>query len=132
MPAGPAAGLPVELGHTEDGVGVIDGAEGLQSTTWRQIVTSLSVGVTVLTVVERRALYWRYRFPLNWESEAPLVVKKVPDVPSGPTKLKGPEALLLAATWKRRVVFAGVVAVQESVVHVADEPVTAPLSFVDE
>ena len=38
---------------------------------------------------------------MNWASEAPLVVKNVPAVPSGPTKLYGPAKLLLAATWKR-------------------------------
>ena len=70
--------------------------------------------------------------PLNCASEAPLVVKKVAAVPSGPTKLNGPAALLLAAAWNLSVVFAGVVAVQESVVQVAEEPVTEPLSLVDE
>jgi hypothetical protein len=35
-------------------------------------------------------------------------------VPSGPRKLKGPEAELLAAAWNLTAVPAGVVAVQES------------------
>ena len=61
--------------------------------------------------------------PLNWLSDAPLVVKNVAAVPSGPTKLKGPEAELLAATWKRSVVLAGVEAVQESVDQSAVNPV---------
>jgi len=47
---------------------------------------------------------------LNWDREAPLVVKEVEAVPSGPTKLKGPLGLLLPATWKLTAVFAGVVA----------------------
>jgi hypothetical protein len=68
--------------------------------------------------------------PLNCASEAPLVVKNVAAVPSGPTKAKGPEALLLAAAWNLTLVFAGVVAVQESVVQLAEEPTAAPLSFV--
>ena len=70
--------------------------------------------------------------PLNWESEAPLVVKNVDAVPSGPTKLKGPEALMLPATWNFTVVLAGVVAFHAIDVHVAEAPETAPLSFVDE
>jgi len=70
--------------------------------------------------------------PLNCDSEAPLVVKNVAAVPSGPTKVNGPDALLEAATWNRSVVLTGVTAVQESVVQVADEPVTAPLSFTEE
>jgi len=47
---------------------------------------------------------------LNWLRLAPLVVKNVPAVPSGPTKLNGPVALLLAATWNLTAVPAGVVA----------------------
>ena len=35
--------------------------------------------------------------PLNWERDAPLTVKNVPAVPSGPTKVKGPATLLLPA-----------------------------------
>ena len=54
--------------------------------------------------------------PLNCDSDAPLVVKNVPAVPSGPTKVNGPAALLLAATWNLTVVFAGVDAVHERVV----------------
>jgi hypothetical protein len=49
-------------------------------------------------------------------------VKKVLDVPSGPTKVNGPYWLLLPATWNLTAVFAGVVAVNESVVHVGVLP----------
>ena len=45
-------------------------------------------------------------------------MKNVAAVPSGPTKLNGPYWLLLAATWNLTAVPAGVVAVNESVVHV--------------
>ena len=55
---------------------------------------------------------------MNWLSEEPLVVKNVAAVPSGPTKLNGPVGELLAATWNWSVVFAGTVAVQESVVQI--------------
>src|SRR5712692_2160781 len=99
MAAGPVAVLPVELEQTCAGVGVMAGTEGPQSTTCSQTVTSLREGVAVVSVVDRNALYCRYRLPLNCASDAPLVVKKVAAVPSGPTKLNGPPALLLAAIW---------------------------------
>ena len=44
-------------------------------------------------------------------------MKNVDAVPSGPTKLNGPESESLAAAWKRSVVFAGVVPFQLSVVQ---------------
>ena len=59
MPAGPLAVLPVEFGQTVDAAGVIAGTDGPQSTTCSQTVTSLRVGVAVVSVVERNALYWR-------------------------------------------------------------------------
>ena len=46
-----------------------------------------------------------------------MVVKNVAAVVSGPTKWNGPMAELLPATWNVSEVFAGVVAVHESVVH---------------
>ena len=49
-------------------------------------------------------------------------MKYVPDVPSGPTNVKGPLLLLLPATWNFTAVPAGVVAVNDSVVHVAVLP----------
>jgi len=57
MPAGPLAELPVELAQTAAGVGVMVGTDGLQSTICSQTVTSLRVGVTEVSVVERKALY---------------------------------------------------------------------------
>ncbi len=70
---------------------------------------------------------------MNCTSEAPLVVKNVAAVPSGPTKVKGPDAELLAAIWKLTDVETGVVALQVRVVHVMAPPgTTAPLSFTDE
>jgi len=68
---------------------------------------------------------------LNWERDPPLV-KNVPLVPSGPTKLKGPEALLLAAAWSWTFVLAGVVAVQEIVVQSGVEPAAGLASFTEE
>ena len=65
------------------------------------------LGVAAVLVVVRRALYRKYRLPLKAVMFAGDVVKKVAAVPSGPTKLKGPNWLLLAATWNRSVVFAG-------------------------
>jgi len=69
---------------------------------------------------------------LNWFKLAPLVVKKVPAVPSGPTKLNGPEALLLAPTWNLTAVPVGVVAVYESVVQFGVRPAAGFASFSDE
>ena len=46
--------------------------------------------------------------------------------------MNGPLTFVLAATWNFTVVLAGVVAVHESVVYVADEPVTDPLSLTGE
>ena len=59
-------------------------------TSLKQTVTLESVGVTDELLVERNALYRRYRKPLNWLRLAPDVVKKVLAVPSGPTKSNGP------------------------------------------
>jgi hypothetical protein len=42
--------------------------------------------------------------------------------PFGPTKSKGPYRLLLAATWNLTAVVAGVVAMNESVVHLGEAP----------
>jgi hypothetical protein len=69
---------------------------------------------------------------LNWLSDAPLIVKKVPAVPSGPTKLNSPNALLLPAAWNLSVVFAGILAVHDSVVHVAENPVGGFASLIEE
>lgn len=67
--------------------------------------------------------------PLNCESDAPLVVKNVDAVPSGPTKLNGPATLLLPATWNFTLVFAGVVAVHESVFQFGAAPSAGLVSF---
>ncbi len=56
-------------------------------------------------------------------------MKNVAAVPSGPTKEKGPAALLLPAAWNRTVVDAGVVAVHESVVQDVLAPATGALSL---
>jgi hypothetical protein len=69
---------------------------------------------------------------LNWASDAPLVVKKVAAVPSGPTKLNGPLTLVLAAAWNLSVVFAGRLADHDNVVHVAEKPVAGFASFTEE
>ena len=74
----------------------------------------------------------RNRNPLNWESDAPLVVKNVEAVPSGPTKLNGPFTLLLAAAWNLTAVFAGTLAVQDKVVHSAEKPLAGFASLTDE
>jgi len=114
-------------------VGVVIGVGvGVPDTSLKQTVTSFSVGVTVLSVVLRKAWYLKKRKPLNWASEAPLVVKNVPAVPSGPTKLNGPFALVLPATWNFKPVPAGVFAVQESVVQCAELPGFGFASFSDE
>jgi hypothetical protein len=69
---------------------------------------------------------------LNCVSGAPLVVKKVAAVPSGPTKLNGPLTLLLPPAWNLSVVFAGTLADHENVVHVAERPVAGFASFTEE
>jgi hypothetical protein len=66
---------------------------------------------------------------LNWASDVPLVVKNVPAVPSGPTKLKGPPALLLAAAWNLKFVLAGTVAFHASVVQLGVLPTAGLASF---
>ena len=109
---------------------VIDRSGG--GTSSKQTVTSFSVGVIVLSVVAKNARYCRYRKPLNWLSEAPLVVKNVAAVLSGPTKLKGPVGELLAATWNWSVVLAGTEAVQESVVQSGVNVGAGLLSLSDE
>src|SRR6185295_7261897 len=76
--------------------------------------------------------YFRYRLPSNWSRLAPLVVKNVPAVVSGPTKLNGPVAELLAATWNWTVVLVGVTAVQERVVQSARYPTCGLASFSDD
>src|SRR5690348_7556769 len=60
--------------------------------------------------------------PLNCASEAPLVVKNVAAVPSGPTKLNGPLTLLLPATWNCKLVPAGMSAFHDNVVQVVLPP----------
>ena len=60
------------------------------------------------------------------------MVKNVPAVPSGPTKLNGPFGLLLPATWNFTPVPAGVFAVQESVVQCAVLPGFGFASFSEE
>jgi hypothetical protein len=60
------------------------------------------------------------------------LVKKVPAVPSGPTKLKTPAALLLAAAWNRRVVLAGAVPFHDSVVQLGVKPTAGLASFAPE
>src|SRR5258706_13580899 len=95
----------------------------------KQTVTSLTVGVTAPFVVERYALYSRYRVPLNWLRDAPLVVKNVAAVPSGPTKLNGPAAALLPATWNWSAVPAGVVAFQDNVCQAGANPGAGLLSM---
>src|ERR1051326_3713095 len=117
MPAGPEAVRPVALGQTVAGVAVMVGAEPAHAASAKQTVTSLSVGVAAVFVEVREAWYSRYRLPLNCAIEAPEVVKNVAAVPSGPTKLNGPLALLDAATWNLTPVLAGVVAVHDSVDH---------------
>ena len=51
---------------------------------------------------------------MNWLSEAPLVVKKVAAVESGPTKLNGPLTELLTATWNLMAVFAGGCSIEDA------------------
>ena len=68
---------------------------------------------------------------MNCASDPPLL-KNVAEVPSGPTKLNGPAALLLAAAWNFSVVLAGVDAVQEMVVQFGVVPGAGFESFVDE
>src|SRR6476661_6076128 len=86
--AGVAVGFDAVMVYTTDEPGtavvtpsllVIDRSAGL--TTEKQVVTSLTAGVAVMLVVERYALYLRYRLPLNWPRDAPLVVKNVAAVP---------------------------------------------------
>jgi hypothetical protein len=56
-------------------------------------------------------------------------MKKVPAVPSGPTKLNGPLGLFEPASWNCRAVFAGVVAFQENVDQIDVRPPAGLLSF---
>ena len=58
IPAGPLAVLPVVFWQTS-GAAVMFAFVLLQSTSLKQIVASLSVGVTVLLVVARKAWYSR-------------------------------------------------------------------------
>ena len=58
---------------------------------------AVSTSIFAVLLVLSRASYLRYLNPLNCEIDAPLVVKNVDAVPSGPTKLNGPFTLLLAA-----------------------------------
>jgi hypothetical protein len=96
-------------------------------------VTSLTVGVTVLTVLLRIALYFRY-LPLKnvLDRDAGLVVKNVAAVPSGPMKVNGPEELLLAPSWNCTFVFAGLVAVQDRLVQCGVPPGTGLASLSEE
>src|SRR5205823_14922490 len=77
------------------------------------------------------AWYFRKRLPLNWASEPPLL-KNVEAVPSGPTKLNGPETLLLAAIWNWTEVPAGVSAFHDSMLQPAVEPSAGLASFSEE
>lgn len=94
----------------------------------KQTVTSWSDGVETIVGLLRKASYLRYRKPLNWESEAPLA-KKVPEVPSGPTKANGPSELLLAAAWILTSVPAGIEAFQVIVVQNGNAPAAGLASF---
>jgi hypothetical protein len=98
----------------------------------KQTLTLESDGVTEPLFVDRKASYLTYRIPSNWLRLAPLVVKNVFAVPSGPTKLNGPYWLLLAATWNFTLVPAGCDAVKESVVQCAVLPGFGFASFRDE
>ena len=62
--------------------------------------------------------------PLNCASDAPLV-KNVPAVPFGPTKVNGPLALLLAAAWNCSVVPEGTSAFHEIVLQFGVRPAAA-------
>ncbi len=53
--------LPVVFAQTSAGVGVIVATVVLQSTSLKQVVASLSVGVTAESVVSSSALYSRNR-----------------------------------------------------------------------
>ena len=83
-------------------------------------------------MVDRNASYSRYRKPSNWLRSAPLVVKNVSGVPSGPTNVNGPVTELLAATWNATAVLAGVVASKESAVHVGVVPAGGLASLIEE
>ena len=69
---------------------------------------------------------------MNWLRLAPLAVKNVAAVPSGPTKLNGPAALLLAAIWNLTPVPAGVVALKVRFVQFGVRPAAGFASFSDE
>ena len=69
---------------------------------------------------------------MNWLRLAPLVVKNVAAVPSGPTKLNGPLALLLAAIWNLTAVPAGVLAEYVNVVQFGVRSPAGFASFSDE
>jgi hypothetical protein len=124
VPVGVFVGVSVAVGVS---VGV-----GVFSTSVKQTVTSFKVGVTLLSVVLRYALYLRYRKPLNWLSDALLVVKYVALVVSGPTKLNGPFESLLPAAWNITVVPLGVLAVHDSVVQFGVLPTVGFASFSEE
>ena len=53
-------------------------------------------------------------------------------VPSGPTKLNGPDELLLPAAWNFSVVLAGVVPVHDKVVQFGVAPIAGLLSLTEE
>jgi len=80
---------------------------------------------------DRNVRYLRNRLPLNCASDAPVVVKYVAPVPSGPTNVNGPLDELLAAAWKRTCVLAGTASVKLSVVQDV-VPVPGLLSLTDE
>ena len=69
---------------------------------------------------------------MNWLSDAPLVVKTELPVPSGPTKLNGPDALLLPAAWNPTDVVFGPDAVHDNVPHAGVLPATGFESFTDD
>ena len=60
------------------------------------------------------------------------MVKKVPAVPSGPTKLNGPLGLFEPASWNCSEVFAGTVAFQENVDQIGVKPPEGLESLEDE
>ena len=69
--------------------------------------------------------------PSNWASESP-VAKNVAAVPSGPTKLNGPAARLLAATWNWSVVLTGVVSLHARLLQCTVSPGLGLASLVDD
>jgi hypothetical protein len=80
------------------------------------IVTSCNEGVVLESAVVMNTRYMRLAAPSNCDSDAPLVVKNVDAVPSGPTKLIGPASM--PATWNDSACPDATVAVQDNVPQV--------------